>query len=79
MSNLPDYRVMTSEEVFAEEREAIGIDANKQPTSLCLSGGGIRSAAFCSGGSAGFGAAWNYCDTSTISPPCQEVVISALG
>jgi hypothetical protein len=37
------------DEAFAEERKALGLDGAIQPAALCLSGGGVRSAALCLG------------------------------
>lgn len=41
--------VLGTEAALAEERAALGLGPGEQATALCLSGGGIRSAAFCLG------------------------------
>jgi len=37
------------DKAFAEEKTALGLDGDTQPAALCLSGGGVRSAALCLG------------------------------
>jgi hypothetical protein len=44
------FEVLNTERIVRQEREALGLtEANQKPVALCLSGGGIRSAAFCLG------------------------------
>lgn len=43
------FRVLDTSDVHREEREAFKLRENQRPDALCLSGGGIRSAAFCFG------------------------------
>jgi hypothetical protein len=45
----PEFKILRQSDVLGEEREKLGLSTNEQPTALCLSGGGIRSAAFCLG------------------------------
>lgn len=42
--------VLSTDQVIKQEREALGLsESSQRPVALCLSGGGIRSAAFCLG------------------------------
>ncbi len=46
----PDPRlIVTKAQMFEEERAQLGLGTGMQGTALCLSGGGVRSAAFCLG------------------------------
>lgn len=45
----PEFRILRTSDVDVEERSKLGLGPDEQPTALCLSGGGIRSAAFCLG------------------------------
>ncbi|WP_428374490.1 patatin-like phospholipase family protein [Lichenicoccus sp.] len=45
----PVFAQLAWEDVLKEERKAIGLEDPEQANALCLSGGGIRSAAFCLG------------------------------
>ncbi|WP_132257299.1 hypothetical protein [Methylobacterium segetis] len=40
---------LSTAEALAAERDALGLAEGEQPAALCLSGGGVRSAAFCLG------------------------------
>ncbi|MER2265854.1 patatin-like phospholipase domain-containing protein [Methylobacterium oxalidis] len=42
-------RPLSTRQVLRAERSALGLEAGEQPNALCLSGGGVRSAAFCLG------------------------------
>lgn len=44
-----DAPVIDARAALREERDALGLGADAAPAALCLSGGGIRSAAFCLG------------------------------
>ena len=46
---LPPFNILRQSDILAQERAKLGLSENEQPTALCLSGGGIRSAAFCLG------------------------------
>ncbi|MBB2962282.1 patatin-like phospholipase family protein [Methylobacterium sp. R2-1] len=44
-----DVSVIDTQAALEEEWKCLGLAENEQPTALCLSGGGIRSATFCLG------------------------------
>jgi hypothetical protein len=46
---VPPFTVMGQDEILKQERRELELEDDAQPTALCLSGGGIRSAAFCLG------------------------------
>jgi hypothetical protein len=50
------FEVLNEAEILEKERQALELDASAQPSALCLSGGGIRSAAFCLGALQAFAA-----------------------
>lgn len=74
---LPPFRILSREESLAEERVALDLSEDAQPTSLCLSGGGIRSAGLLPRCRAWHSA--GYWDSSIISQPYRAVVTSAPG
>jgi len=47
--DLPPFKILSQSKVLAQEFEKLGLKENEQPSALCLSGGGIRSAAICLG------------------------------
>ena len=48
-NDCPSFQVLRQCDIWREERVALGLVGEEQATALCLSGGGVRSAAFCLG------------------------------